>query len=155
MSPEIAEMRQKIELRRKEMEKKMAGNSRSGRPASVKPTPQKRDGKPQSPRELSISARRHFDWLIERLAAGDDSSPWRRIDGACLASLAELLESEERLAELLHDDPANERYMRLRLQHSDRVFRFSAIVGLTPRDRERLPQNSDTELDDVDFWEAE
>ena len=56
---------------------------------------------------------------------------------------------------MLKGDPFNERFLRLKMQHADRIFKFSALVGLTPRDRERLPQNSKNELDDVDAWEAE
>ncbi len=124
---------------------------RSGRPSTCKSTT-KRDGLPQPPRKLTEAAQKQFDWLLERLDTANESTPWRRIDGASLASLAELLEAEERLAEKLAEDPYNERMIRLKMQHADRIFKFSSIVGLTPRDRERLPQNSIDEPDDFDDW---
>lgn len=131
----------------------MAGKpSRSGRPKAGKKAP-KGDGNPQSPRILSKRAKKYFAWLVERLGAASDGSPWQRIDGATLASLAELLESEELLATALAGDPFNERLLRLRLQHSDRIYKFSGIVGLTPRDRERLPQAGEADRDAADEWE--
>jgi phage terminase small subunit len=153
------DFRRKVEARQAELLERqnriMAGiKGRSGRPSSAKSTTQP-DGLPQPPRKLTAAAQKQFDWLLERLGTTDDSTPWRRIDGVSLASLAELLEAEERLAEKLASDPFNERLLRLKMQHADRVFKFSGIVGLTPRDRERLPQNSKAGPDDADEWENE
>ena len=111
------------------------------------------DGCPERPRELSPKAERYFRWLIERLHADEPGSPWHRLDGVLLASLAELLESEERLGEMLEADATNERLLRLRMQHVDRVSKLSALVGMCPRDRERLPQTVEPVDDDDPFGE--
>lgn len=133
----------------------MAGvPGRSGRPKQTKKQP-KGDGIPQSPRKLSQNAQKHFDWLCERLGTSSSGSPWNRIDGATLATVAGLLESEEALAEQLQKNPLDERLIRLRIQLSDRIFKYSGIVGMSPRDRQRLPQASDSDLDDASEWEQE
>ena len=54
-------------------------------------------------------------------------------------SVAELLEAEERLGLMLKADPFNEKLMRLRMQHCDRMAKLSALVGMCPRDRARVP----------------
>lgn len=98
------------------------------------------DGPPESPRELSPAAAGYFAWLVERLRVDEAGSKWHRVDGCLLASMAELLESEERLGSMLRADPTSERLLRLRMQHADRVAKLSALLGLCPRDRERLPR---------------
>ena len=57
-----------------------------------------------------------------------------------LASLAELLESQERVASLLADSPGDLGLLRIRVQIAGQVSRMSSIVGLTPIDRKRQPQ---------------
>ena len=109
------------------------------------------DGRPESPRKLSPVAGDYFDWLVERLRA-DEGGPWARIDGCLIASLAELLECEARLGEMLQLDPSSDKLMRLRMQHSDRVAKLSALVGLCPRDRQRLPASGEVE-DDASEWD--
>ena len=56
-----------------------------------------------------------------------------------MASLAEAIEIDERLAAMLRTDPENLSLMRLKGQYTDRLSRLSALVPLCPRDRERLP----------------
>lgn len=97
------------------------------------------DGRPEPPRRLSAQAQANFDWLLERMPT-EDNAGLRRIDGTVLAAAAELLESQETLAELLAADPTNEKYLRLRLQYSQQVGRFSAILGWTAKDRQTQPQ---------------
>lgn len=106
------------------------------------------DGCPESPRELSPVAAVYFQWLVERLRVDEVGSKWHRVDGCLLASMAELLESEERLGAMLNADPTNERLLRLRMQHADRVAKLSALLGLCPRDRERLPRSIVDDPDD-------
>lgn len=131
----------------------MAGKpGRSGRPKRAK-NQAKTDGLPESPRVLSQKAKKYFDWLLERLGTAENGSPWGRIDGASVAGLAELLEDQENLAKAIATDPTNVSLLRLRLQYNDRLYKFSGIVGLTPRDRERLPQSKALDLDDADQWE--
>jgi hypothetical protein len=48
-------------------------------------------------------------------------------------------EIDERLAAMLRADPENLSLMRLKGQYTDRLSRLSALVPLSPRDRERLP----------------
>ena len=117
----------------------MAGVAgRSGRPSS-QITHSPSDGSPESPRKLTERATKHFDWLVERLEAAQVGSPWKRVDGATIATLAELLADQESIADSLASKPDNDKLLRLRVQLSDRIFKFSGIVGLTPRDRQRLP----------------
>jgi len=97
------------------------------------------DGKPESPRQLSPRAGEIFDWLLARLIPADGSGPWARADGALVASVAEAIEIDERLAAMLRADPENLSLMRLKGQYTDRLSRLSALVPLSPRDRERLP----------------
>jgi hypothetical protein len=97
-------------------------------------------GRPESPRELSTRAKFFFDWLIDRLGAAEDGSGWDRADGSLLASIAELLESEEILGELIRKNPGDLKLHRMRGQFSDRLVRASGLLGLCPKDRERLPK---------------
>lgn len=97
------------------------------------------DGVPASPRALSPRAEALYGWLLDKLSADDPKAGWRRVDGILLASLAECLEDAERLASLIADDGGNPTLIRLRGQLADRVARMSALVGLCPRDRSRLP----------------
>ena len=97
------------------------------------------DGKPTTPRPLSPTAMKHFKWLITRLGAGQKSSNWRRIDGALLATLAEVLESQESVASMLTDLPSSLELIRLRSNLAGQMQRLSALVGLSPIDRARLP----------------
>lgn len=112
------------------------------------------DGCPEPPRELSPAAAKYFAWLIDRLQASEPGSSWSKIDGVLLASLAELLESEERLGVMMAENPGNEKLMRLRMQHSDRVAKLSALVGLCPRDRGRLPKPALPDDDPFAEWLA-
>jgi hypothetical protein len=109
------------------------------------------DGLPVSPRQLSLRAAALFGWLLERLSADNGKSGWRRVDGALLASVAETLEDAERIASLLADDPGNLGLLRARGQVADRITRMSALVGLCPRDRSRLPE-VETEAEDDDAY---
>ncbi len=111
----------------------------------------KTDGKPEAPRELSRRAAEIFDWLLIRLGTSDKGSTWRKIDGVLLASLSESIEAEERLGTMLSDAPEDIGIFRLRGQYADRVARMSALVGLCPRDRERLPKDTDNRPDDDPF----
>jgi phage terminase small subunit len=97
------------------------------------------NGKPESPRELSPRAKHFFGWLIDRLGAGEDGSGWSRADGSLLASVAETLESEEILGELIKQSPDDLRLHRMRGQMADRIVRVSNLIGLCPRDRSKLP----------------
>ncbi len=97
------------------------------------------NGKPESPRELSPRAKHFFGWLIDRLGAGEDGSGWSRADGSLLASIAETLESEEILGELIKQSPDDLRLHRMRGQMADRIVRVSNLIGLCPRDRSKLP----------------
>ena len=109
------------------------------------------DGSPESPRDLSPRAKFFFEWLIERLGAGEDGSEWDRVDGSLLASVAELLESEEQIAKLLREAPGDLGLHRLRGQFSDRIVRASGLLGLCPKDRERLPKSREGTAEDPGF----
>jgi len=109
------------------------------------------DGRPEVPRELSPRAGELFDWIVSRLIPGDGPSPWGRIDGALVASLAEAIEIDERLATMLRTDPENLSLMRLKGQYTDRLSRLSALVPLCPRDRERLPAAEPAAMPDDPF----
>lgn len=98
------------------------------------------DGAPTSPRTLAPRAAALFNWLIDKLGADAPDSAWARVDGVTLAALAELLESQERIASLLADDSGSLGLMRMRLQYAAQISRMSAIIGLSPIDRERLPK---------------
>lgn len=97
------------------------------------------DGNPQSPRILSPRAQVLFVWLCERLDVGDPIKGWRRADGALLASLAEIMESQEHIASRIADDPASLGLHRLRNNLTQQVSRLSATIGLCPFDRSRQP----------------
>ena len=113
--------------------------NRSGGHNKLVPGSSLGDGRPESPRQLSPRAGEIFDWLLARLIPADGSSPWARADGALVASVAEAIEIDERLAAMLRADPENLSLMRLKGQYTDRLSRLSALVPLSPRDRERLP----------------
>lgn len=98
------------------------------------------DGMPQSPRVLSPRAGALFSWLCDKLACDNEKSTWCRIDGALLASLAEVLESQEKIASMIADDPADLALHRLRNQLSQQIVRMSGLIGLSPFDRARQPQ---------------
>jgi hypothetical protein len=112
-------------------------SSRSGgsnrRPGECLPS----DGRPEPPRKLSEAAQANFDWLLARMATEDSGA--HRIDGVVIAAAAELMESQQTLADLLRDDPTNDRYLRLRLQYSQQIGRFSSFLGWTPKDRQTCP----------------
>ncbi len=55
-----------------------------------------------------------------------------------LASLAEVMEGEEHVTKRLATSASAE-FLRLRLNYATQIARLSALVGLCPRDRERLP----------------
>ena len=127
----------------------MAGTpNRSGGSNKKSRGTSKSDGKPESPRELSRRASEIFDWLVYRLGAADKGSPWRKIDGVLLSSLSEAIESEERLGMMLENAPENIGIFRLRGQYCDRIGRLSALVGLSPRDRDKLPKDAEPVTDD-------
>lgn len=113
---------------------------RSGRPSSDKFVHQS-DGPPQSPRTLTKRAQELFDWLCDRLETESAGSVWRRVDGSTLATMSELLLDQESVADGLSKDPCNDKLLRLRIQLSDRIYKFSSLIGLTPIDRQRLPAN--------------
>jgi hypothetical protein len=100
---------------------------------------------------LSPRAEALYGWLLDKLSADDPKAGWRRCDGVLLASLAECLEDAERLASLIADDGGNPTLIRLRGQLADRVARMSALVGLCPRDRSRLPAVEQEEPQDDPF----
>jgi len=105
------------------------------------------DGIPLSPRALSPRASALYGWILDKLKADDPASGWRRIDGCLLASFAELLESQEAIASQLSDDPSNLGLMRLRLQYVAQISRMSAVIGMSPIDRERLPQAAEATVE--------
>ena len=124
---------------------------RSGRPKNVE---QKGvSAKPEPPYELSQTANKHFNWLVNNLYANDSRSVWSTVDGVTLVKLAELIEDCERMAAALASDPTNDKLIKTRIQLADRVYKFSAIVGLTPKDRQRLPQPETEKEDEVTAWE--
>ncbi len=125
---------------------------RSGRPSKGRKNTPANDGPPSPPRPLSHKAQKHFDWLISCIDATDTASPWRRIDGIVLGQLAELIESSEAVANGLKGDPCNDKLLRMRIQYADRIFKYSGLVGLSPRDRERVPQTGNVPDDDADEW---
>jgi len=119
----------------------MAGTSgRSGGHNRKLKTVAPGDGVPTSPRVLAPRAAALFDWLVDKLGADGPDSAWARVDGVTLAALAELLEQQEKIGSMLADDGSNMGLMRLRLQYAAQVARMSAIIGLSPIDRERLPK---------------
>ena len=118
----------------------MAGTKGRSGGRNKKTTIQSGDGVPVSPRALSPRATALFSWLLDKLNADDPGSPWSRIDGTVIASLAELMESQERVASLLADSPGDLGLLRIRIQMAGQISRMSAIVGLTPIDRKRQPQ---------------
>jgi hypothetical protein len=97
------------------------------------------DGKPVSPRPLSEIATRYFKWLLTRLGAGKKESAWCKIDGALLATLSELMESQERVSTMLAQMPESLELHRLRNALAGQMQRLSAVIGLSPIDRARLP----------------
>lgn len=94
------------------------------------------DGRPEPPRKLSEAAQANFDWLLARMPTENGSC---KVDGVVLAAAAELMESQQTLADLLRDDPTNDKYLRLRLQYSQQIGRFSSFLGWTPKDRQTCP----------------
>lgn len=97
------------------------------------------DGIPQTPRVLSPRAQALFAWLCERLDVEDPAKGWRRADGILLASIAELMESQEKVASALADDPTSLGLHRLRNNLTQQVSRLSSLIGLCPFDRSRMP----------------
>jgi hypothetical protein len=97
------------------------------------------DGKPVSPRPLSETATKYFRWLLTRLGTGKKESAWCKIDGTLLATLAELMESQEKVSEMLATMPESLELHRLRNALAGQLQRLSAVVGLSPVDRARLP----------------
>ena len=129
----------------------MAGTSGRSGGRNRKTTPNVvSDGTPQSPRVLSPRAETLFKWLSERLTVNDPSKGWRRADGVLLASLAEILESQEAVASQIADDPANVGLHRLRNNLTQQITRLSSLVGLCPFDRSRQPQFQE-QTDDTEF----
>ena len=108
----------------------------------------KSDGKPTSPRPLSSTAAAYFKWLLARLGAGKKESAWCKIDGALLATLSELMESQERVSTMLAQMPESLELIRLRNALAGQVQRMSAVIGLSPFDRARLPAEMPADKDD-------
>ena len=107
------------------------------------------DGCPVSPRQLSPRADELFQWLTDKLGADNADSGWKRVDGAFIASMAELVESQESVSALLVDDPQNLEAIRLRNVLASQIVRMSGIAGLTPFDRSRHPKpTSEPAVDD-------
>ena len=102
------------------------------------------DGLPEPPRSLSERAKVHFEYLIERLP----ESVWSRVDGVLLASVAELLESQEIIANELRNDPADLRLIRARMQLHEKLKGISAVLGMSPRDRALLSIEPQVEEND-------
>jgi hypothetical protein len=94
--------------------------------------------KPETPRPLSEAAAAYYGWLIQRLT--QTSNEWQPVDGTLLATLAELLELQEQLAEALQQQPLNPTYTRLRLQLSAQIACYSRLLGLCPKHRNQLRQ---------------
>ena len=117
----------------------MAGSKGRSGGRNRKVTTGKSDGKPASPRPLSATATTYFKWLLARLGAGKKESAWCKIDGALLATLSELLESQERVSTMLAQMPESLELHRLRNALAGQMQRLSAVVGLSPFDRARLP----------------
>jgi hypothetical protein len=117
----------------------MAGTPGRSGGKNRKATPGKSDGKPVSPRPLSETATKYFKWLLTRLGTGKKESSWCKIDGTLLATLSELLESQERVSTMLEQLPESLELHRLRNALAGQVQRMSAVVGLSPVDRARLP----------------
>jgi hypothetical protein len=99
----------------------------------------KSDGKPASPRPLSSTAATYFKWLLARLGAGKKESAWCKIDGALLATLSELMESQQQVSTLLAQMPESLELHRLRSNLAGQIQRMSVVIGLSPIDRARLP----------------
>jgi hypothetical protein len=97
------------------------------------------DGKPVSPRPLSETATKYFKWLLTRLGTGKKESAWCKIDGTLLATLAELMESQEQVSALLATMPESLELHRLRNALANQLQKMSSLVGLSPVDRARLP----------------
>lgn len=98
------------------------------------------DGAPEPPRQLSPRASAIYSWLLTRLHTCDDGAGWRRVDGALVAAVAELLESQERIASVIADDPTDLSAHRLRVQLAGQIRGYSSLLGLCPRDREKAPR---------------
>lgn len=107
------------------------------------------DGLPELPRRASKRAVYFTEWLVERMP----EAQWSRIDGALLLSVAELLELQEIVAEALAENPTDPRYMRLRMQCYDKLKSASAVLGLAPADRARLPNTAADDDEDDPFRE--
>ena len=118
----------------------MAGTKGRSGGRNKKTTIQAGDGEPVSPRALSPRASVLFGWLCDKLKADDPGSPWSRVDGVLLASLSELLETQEKIASQLADSPNDLGLMRVRIQVAAQISRMSSVIGLSPVDRARLPK---------------
>lgn len=117
---------------------------RSGRPGFDKQI-HETDGLPQSPRLLQERAQELFDWLCERLQVDAPGTVWKRLDGTILATVAELMADQEAVAAGLAQDPCSPQLLRLRIQFADRLYKYSSLLGLSPKDRERVPANESEE----------
>jgi phage terminase small subunit len=98
------------------------------------------DGMPQSPRSLAPRAQALFGWICDKLGCDDPQNGFQRVDGAMIASLAEIMQSQEQVASLLADDPGNLGAHRLRNNLASQICRMSGILGLSPFDRSRQPE---------------
>ena len=97
------------------------------------------DGMPLSPRALSPRAQALFGWIVDKLSADDPQSGFARVDGAVIATLAEILQSQEQVSSMLADTPADLQLHRLRNNLASQIVRLSAVLGLSPFDRSRQP----------------
>jgi hypothetical protein len=129
----------------------MAGTPGRSGGKNRKVKPGTSDGKPTSPRPLSPVAARHFKWIIARLNATGKNSTWCRIDGVTIATLAELLESQERVSTMLAQMPESLEIHRMRNTLTASITRMSGLVGLSPIDRARLPAELPNDGEDDAF----
>ena len=97
------------------------------------------DGMPISPRALAPRAQALFGWVVDKLSADDPKSGFARVDGAVIATLAEILQSQEQVSSMLADNPADLQLHRLRNNLASQIVRLSAVLGLSPFDRSRQP----------------
>jgi hypothetical protein len=95
---------------------------------------------PETPRPLSEAATAYYGWLMQRLQTGTIISQWQSVDGTLLATLAELLETQEKLAEHLQTEPLQPTYLKLRLQLAAQLASYSRMLGLCPKHREQQPK---------------
>jgi len=112
---------------------------RSGGKNAIRSSKATSDGTPISPRNLSPRAQALFGWICDKLGCDDPQNGFHRIDGELIASLAEIMQSQEQVSSMLADDPTNLGAHRLRNNLASQICRISGILGLSPFDRARMP----------------